>query len=102
MEFSASRNKLNCWILLLPIIVAIAGLSGVLYHTTHCDTDHGRCHICLLITTLIIFGAFSVVLFLCPCGIFRLVDEHTIDIYIAFFILTRAPPMSLFIATREI
>lgn len=102
MELSGLRNRYNRWILLLPIVAAIAGLSGVLYHTTHCDTDHGHCLICLLTATLIIFGAASVVLFLCPCGIFRFINEHTIHCYLGSFILKRAPPMSPFLTTKDI
>jgi uncharacterized membrane protein len=92
MRLPGSENRLYRCILLLSILAAIAGLSGVLYHTTHCDSDHGHCHICLLAATLIVVIAAFIVLFIYLREIFRFISELPIYIYLNSSFLARAPP----------
>lgn len=93
--YSKSKNRFYGWLLPLLIISAIAGLSGVLYHTTHCHEDHGHCHICLLAATLIIAIVAGIAFFMYRSSITGLVNDRFSCGYLGIEVPARSPPYIL-------
>jgi hypothetical protein len=92
---AAPKNGFRRWLILTLMVFAILGLSGVLYHTTHCDGDHGHCHICLLAATLIITIAFGITFFIHPSCLDGLINNRASYGYSDLRIAARAPPFIL-------